>query len=146
MDPDAEKRIPAQLAKAFARPPASPPSQAPKAAAHWSQKPLIASYYKMRRSPQERLVSWQMYWRGETFYTKNEIFEGPQDSRTVFLGDRNVEQLKELIGRNRGRRAFFIVEQARFPSLRGHLPPESQASLRIVDERNNKFYLAQADL
>ncbi len=119
---------------------------APKTAAHWSQKPLIASYYKMRRSPQERLIAWQMYWRGETFYTKNEIFEGPLVSRTVFLGDRNVEQLKEWIGRNRGHRAFFIVEQGRLGSLRGNLPPETQASLRIVDERNNKFYLAQADL
>src|SRR5262249_50906912 len=39
----------------------------------WSQKPLIASYYRLRRSPSERLIAWQMYWRGENFYTKNEI-------------------------------------------------------------------------
>jgi hypothetical protein len=115
-------------------------------AERWSQKPLIATYYKTRASPDERLAAWQMYWRGETFYTQNEIYEGPPDRRTVFLGDRNVEMLKEWVGKNRGKRAFFIVEKARFEALRGHLPAEAQPSLRIIDDRNNKFCLAQAQL
>jgi len=50
----------------------------------WSQKGTIAEYYKRRRSPDERLIAYSMYWRGETFYTKNEIYEGPQEERTVF--------------------------------------------------------------
>jgi 4-amino-4-deoxy-L-arabinose transferase-like glycosyltransferase len=118
----------------------------PRAANHWSQKPLIAAYYKQRRSPAEPLIAWQMFWRGETFYTKNAIFDGPYDQRTVFLGDKNQENLKGYIARNRGRRMFFIVEQTRWDTLRSLLPPEARSSLRRLDERNNKFYLAAADL
>src|SRR6185369_3677370 len=43
----------------------------------WSQKDVIGAYYKERRSPEERLIAYQLYWRGETFYTENEIYEGP---------------------------------------------------------------------
>jgi 4-amino-4-deoxy-L-arabinose transferase-like glycosyltransferase len=112
----------------------------------WSQKRLIATYYKNRRSPDERLIAWQMYWRGETFYTQNEIYEGPADKRTVFLGDRNAENLKEYLGRNKGKRVFFIVEQARWATLQGLLPAYAKASLKKVDEGNNKFWLAEAQL
>jgi 4-amino-4-deoxy-L-arabinose transferase-like glycosyltransferase len=113
---------------------------------HWSQKPLIASYYKQRRSPDEKLISWQMYWRGETFYTANEIYQGPMKERTVFLGDRNAENLKDYFARNRGKRVYFIVEQTRWNTLKGLLPADARESLRKVDERNNKFYLAVADI
>src|SRR5262249_25021215 len=34
---------------------------------YWTQKNLIANYYKLRRSPEEHLLVWQMYWRGENF-------------------------------------------------------------------------------
>jgi 4-amino-4-deoxy-L-arabinose transferase-like glycosyltransferase len=112
----------------------------------WSQKPLIAKYYELRRSPEERLISWQMYWRGETFYTKNEIFEGPLANRTVFLGDRNQETLQDYLGRNKGKRVFFIVEKTRWGTLRGLVPEYARGTLRVLDERNNKFYLATADL
>jgi 4-amino-4-deoxy-L-arabinose transferase-like glycosyltransferase len=113
---------------------------------HWSQKPLIATYYNTRRSPDEKLIAWQMYWRGETFYTANEIYQGPMKDRTVFLGDRNAENLKDYLSRNRGKRVFFIVEQTRFQTLKGLLPVESRETLRKVDERNNKFWLAVADI
>jgi hypothetical protein len=113
---------------------------------HWSQKPLIATYYNTRRSPDEKLIAWQMYWRGETFYTANEIYQGPMKDRTVFLGDRNAENLKDYLARNRGKRVFFIVEQSRWATLKGLLPAESRESLRRVDERNNKFWLAVAEI
>ena len=47
---------------------------------YWSQKHLIATYYQTRRSPDEKLLVWQMYWRGENFYTANEIYQGPAPS------------------------------------------------------------------
>jgi 4-amino-4-deoxy-L-arabinose transferase-like glycosyltransferase len=112
----------------------------------WSQKPLVANYYKTRRSPEERLIAWQMYWRGETFYTSNEIYEGPPSERTVFLGDRNAENLKDYLQRKPGKRMFFVVEKTRWATLQGLLPAHARASLRVVDDRNNKFYLAVADL
>jgi hypothetical protein len=113
---------------------------------YWTQKGLIANYYKMRRSPAEHLLVWQMYWRGENFYTENEIFEGPTDERTVFLGDKNAENLKAWMGRHRGQRAFFLIERARMSQLEGLVPPESKASLKIVDESNMNFCLAQIQL
>jgi 4-amino-4-deoxy-L-arabinose transferase-like glycosyltransferase len=112
----------------------------------WSQKPLIATYYKQRHSPDERLAAWQMYWRGENFYTQNEIYEGPKEKRTIFLGDRNAEDLKDFLKRNPGKQVFFVVERTRYDSLRGLLPEPARPSLRIVDDRNNKFYLAAAQL
>jgi 4-amino-4-deoxy-L-arabinose transferase-like glycosyltransferase len=118
----------------------------PRAAAHWSQKPLIAKYYRTRKSPEERLIAWQMYWRGETFYTANEIFSGSYDQRTVFLGDRNQENLKDYLGRNRGKRVFFIVEKARWTTLSSLIPSDARPSLQILDQENNKFYLASAQL
>ena len=113
---------------------------------HWSQKPLIATYYKARTSSDERLAAWQMYWRGENFYTQNEIYEGPKEKRTVFLGDRNAEDLKDFLGRNPGKRVFFIVERSRLDSLRALLPERARPSLKVIDERNNKFFLAQAQM
>jgi 4-amino-4-deoxy-L-arabinose transferase-like glycosyltransferase len=112
----------------------------------WSQKRLIARYYSLRKSPDERLIAWQMYWRGETFYTQNEIYEGPADKRTVFLGDRNAENLKEYFARNRGKHVFFIVERARWTTLQSLLPAEARGSLHIIDENNTKFCLADAKL
>jgi len=46
------------------------------AASHWSQKPLIAQYYRERQSPYERLLAWQLYWRGENFYTRTKSTKG----------------------------------------------------------------------
>jgi 4-amino-4-deoxy-L-arabinose transferase-like glycosyltransferase len=120
-------------------------SYMPRTAAHWSQKPLIAKYYQLRRSPDERLVAWQMYWRGETFYTKNEIYEGPPDRRTVFLGDKNQENLQAWLGRNRGKRVFFILEKTRLATLQG-LMPGGTPPLTLLDQSNNKFYLAVGQL
>jgi 4-amino-4-deoxy-L-arabinose transferase-like glycosyltransferase len=113
---------------------------------YWTLKGLIASYYKMRRSPDEHLLVWQMYWRGENFYTGNEIYEGPTDERTVFLGDKNVENLKSWMDRHRGRRAFFLIERARMSSLEGMVPADTKKSLKIVDDGNMKFVLASIQL
>jgi 4-amino-4-deoxy-L-arabinose transferase-like glycosyltransferase len=112
----------------------------------WSQKQLIATYYKERRSPEERLIAWQLYWRGENFYTQNEIYQGPVPERTVFLGDKNAENLQEFLRRKAGKRMFFIVEQARWEHLRTLIPVASRGSLRIVDKTNNKFYLGVVTL
>ena len=93
---------------------------------YWSQKGLIATYYKNRRSPDEKILVWQMYWRGENFYTENEIYEGPADERTVFLGDKNVENFKAWVAKHRGHRAFLLVERTNWSRLDGMVPPETQ--------------------
>jgi 4-amino-4-deoxy-L-arabinose transferase-like glycosyltransferase len=112
----------------------------------WSQKEPIAAYYKDRRSRDERLVAYQLYWRGETFYTSNEIYEGPQEERTVFDQEGADEKLKAWVGRHRGRRVYFLYERFQQARLVALLPPEARGSFQVVDEQNNKFSLGRADL
>ncbi|MBN2575717.1 MAG: hypothetical protein JXP73_14215, partial [Deltaproteobacteria bacterium] len=116
------------------------------AAAHWSQKPLIAQYYRERGSYDERLLVWQMYWRGENFYTQNEIYEGPISERTVFLGDKNAENLKDFLAKHSGRRHWFLIERTRLESLKGLLPTAARSTVKIANDDNNKFYLLTANL
>jgi len=118
----------------------------PRMAHAWSQKPLIATYYRTRSSPAEKLLVWQMYWRGENFYTSNEIYEGPKDDRTIFLGDRNAEHLQEWMARHKGTRAFLLVERSRQAHLKSLLPEYARGSLRLVDESNMKFGLYEVQL
>jgi 4-amino-4-deoxy-L-arabinose transferase-like glycosyltransferase len=116
------------------------------AASHWSQKPLIAQFYRDRASTDEHLLVWQMYWRGENLYTQNEIWEGPMAERTVFLGDRNAENLKEYVGKHPGKRMWFLIERTRLDTLKSLLPDNVRPSVRVVNENNNKFYLLTAQL
>jgi hypothetical protein len=113
---------------------------------YWTQKGLISSYYRNRRSPDEHLLVWQMYWRGENFYTENEIYDGPPTERTVFLGDRNVENFKDWVAKHRGHRAFMLVERANWPRMDTMVPPETKGTLKITDDSNMKFVLGQVDL
>jgi len=116
------------------------------AASHWSQKPLIAQYYRERKSPDEHLLAWQLYWRGENFYTQNQIYEGPMNERTVFLGDRNAENLKDYVAHHSGKRMFFIIERTRLDGLKSLLPEAVRPTVKIVNDDNNKFYLLSAQL
>jgi 4-amino-4-deoxy-L-arabinose transferase-like glycosyltransferase len=118
----------------------------PRVAPYWSQKGPIAAYYEHRRSPDERLVAYMLYWRGETFYTSNEIYEGPTEERTVFDQEGADDRLKDWIAHHRGHRVFFLYEHHQQGRIREMLPAEAQASFQVVDETNNKFSLAQADL
>ncbi len=115
---------------------------------HWAQKHVIASYYAHRKGPEEPLIAWQLYWRGENLYTRNEIYDHrkPQNEKTIFLGDRNVEKMQGYFTQHKGQRVFFVVERVRFEALRNLLPLEARASLKVVDDTNNKLYLAEAYL
>jgi 4-amino-4-deoxy-L-arabinose transferase-like glycosyltransferase len=119
-----------------------------KVAPYWSQKEAIAAYYRLRRSPDERLVAYRLFWRGETFYTKNAIYEGDADERTMFDSDDDSadKALRTWLDRHRGRRHYFLFEASRRYSLEQLLPPDARASFRLVDQPNNKFLLAAADL
>jgi 4-amino-4-deoxy-L-arabinose transferase-like glycosyltransferase len=115
-------------------------------APYWSQKYGIAEYYKHRRSPDEKLLAYQMYWRGETFYTKNEIYEGPPEDRTVFDMEQADEKLQEWIANHRGRRVYFIYERGRQGRLQSLVPAETRNTFRVIYEQNNKFSVAYADI
>jgi 4-amino-4-deoxy-L-arabinose transferase-like glycosyltransferase len=112
----------------------------------WSQKYGIAEYYKHRRSPDEKLIAYQMYWRGETFYTKNAIYEGPTEDRTVFDMEAADEKLQEWVTNHRGRRVYFIFEGTRESRLRSLLPPETRGSFQVIYKTNNKFSVGYAEI
>ncbi len=115
---------------------------------HWAQKHVIAAYYNQRKGPEEPLIAWQLYWRGENFYTRNEIYDHrkPQTEKTIFLGDRNVEKMQTYFKTHPNRRVFFLVERVRFEALRNLLPESARPTLKVVDNSNNKLYLATAQL
>jgi 4-amino-4-deoxy-L-arabinose transferase-like glycosyltransferase len=117
-----------------------------KVAPFWSQKDVIAEFYKARRGPEEKLIAYQMYWRGETFYTSNEIYEGPAEERTVFDMEGVDEKLGQYLNNHRGRRIFFLFERGRQAHLQSMLPADARQSFKVLDERNNKFSLAVAQL
>jgi hypothetical protein len=118
----------------------------------WSLKDVIGSYYKHRSGPDEPLVAWQMYWRGETFYSKNRLYESkpgaflPEEQRTVFLDEKNAENLQAWCKRNVGKRAFFVIEASRYGTLQGLLPEGAKKSLTVIDKSSNKFMMLAATL
>jgi 4-amino-4-deoxy-L-arabinose transferase-like glycosyltransferase len=118
----------------------------PGVAPYWSQKDVVAAYYKARRSPNERLAAYMMYWRGETFYTSNEIYEGPTEERTVFDTDGADDRFRTYVEHHRGQRLFVLCEKGQTGRVEQLMPPEARSSFKIIDRTNNKFALVQVDL
>ena len=87
-----------------------------------------------------------LYWRGETFYTKNAIYEGPLEERTVFDAEGADEKLKTWVTRHRGRRVYFIFEKARQAHLKSLLPAASRDAFTVIYDENNKFSVAYAEI
>ena len=115
----------------------------PETSKHWSQKPLISKYYELRASPEEPLVAWQMFWHGETFYTSNDIYDGPKAERTVFLGKTNRADLKAFFGKQR-EKIFMVMEKLRMARLKRLVPVKNRMNIEWVD--HNKFYLLSIQL
>jgi hypothetical protein len=113
----------------------------------WSQKETLAEYYRQRSSPDEKLLAYSMYWRGETFYSENEIYDDPvKEERTVFDQDGADEQLKDWVSKHRGRRVFIIYERGRQSHVQQLLPAEKRSTFKVLYEKNNKFSLAQVEI
>jgi 4-amino-4-deoxy-L-arabinose transferase-like glycosyltransferase len=117
---------------------------------YWSQKGTIATYYQQRRSAEEKLLAYRVFWRGENFYTSNAIYEGAEDERTVFDSPGEVapvdEALRRWMDRHRGGRQFFLVDPGQAAHLVSLLPAAARATWRVVDQPNDKFILAVAEL
>ena len=121
----------------------------PRIAPRWSQKGPVAAYFQERRSGAERLVAYCLFWRGETFYTKNAIYEGRAEERTVFDGDDRAEvdrRLRAWVERHAGERHYFLYLPGQEPHLRALLSAKGQATFTVLPQPNDKFALARADL
>ncbi|MFT3841683.1 MAG: glycosyltransferase family 39 protein [Myxococcaceae bacterium] len=97
---------------------------------HWTQRDLFWRYYQLA-APGEPIAAFWMDWKGETFYSRNEVFQ-------VKPGN---EALAMELARRPGR-AFFLVEHNRLNMLQQALP--GQKLERVEPGLNNKFVLVIA--
>jgi hypothetical protein len=98
----------------------------------------------------DKLCAWQLYWRGENFWSGDEIYGWAPEMKTGFEKTDNVEFLKYLNDRTRaplGRRYFVVTEAGRAPSVRSVLPtPHARESFEILEQTSNKFSLVSFSL
>jgi hypothetical protein len=108
-----------------------------KAAPHWGQREVLEAYYRMRGSPDEPVVAYQMNWKGENFYTGNHI-PAFVSTGAAFAGWIRAQ-------RERGLKTFwFVTEPSRTSALRSELGAPKVFET-VTDKRlNNKFCLVKA--
>ncbi|HEY1556426.1 MAG TPA: hypothetical protein VGF94_16440 [Kofleriaceae bacterium] len=94
----------------------------------------------------DRLLAWQLYWRGENFWSQEEVWDFLPEMKTSFPNANNVEWNKYLNDHTRaplGRRYFILTETSRITGPRGTLPtPRARDSYEVLDTTSNKFGLA----
>lgn len=96
---------------------------------HWTQRSLVAQYWAQRHDG-ERLGAFLMNWKGETFYSRNEV-------RQISARDPAGELRAFVEGPGR---EYVVVEAARLNVLERVIPPGNR--LEVVDNSSqNKFVL-----
>jgi hypothetical protein len=94
----------------------------------------------------DRLIAWQLYWRGEQFWSGGEIWGAIPELKTTFPQNNNVDFLKYLNDHTRaplGRRYFIVTEAGRITAPRSQLPTQrARDSFEVLDTSSNKFSLA----
>jgi 4-amino-4-deoxy-L-arabinose transferase-like glycosyltransferase len=106
-----------------------------------------------RRPPEtqvraDRLIAWQLYWRGENFWTADEIYGPFADTKTAFKHTDN-KAFKKYIEKPEqvGRTFYLITEAARAKGLKNLLPtPRGKETFEIIDTSCNKFTLLRFTL
>jgi 4-amino-4-deoxy-L-arabinose transferase-like glycosyltransferase len=106
---------------------------------HWGQRETIATYYQRRASPTEPLVAYQLNWKGENFYTGNDV------PAFVSSGKRFTDWV-ESQKKNGVSVMFFTTEHSRIAALQRELGAVRKFELLTTPELNDKFALARAEL
>ena len=106
-------------------------------APHWGQHEVIAAYYADRASPDEKLVAYQMNWKGENFYTGNHV------PAFVSTGSTFTTWLKKE--KDAGARVmYFITEHGRIGGLKSEVG--AKVYREVTDKvLCNKFVLVRAE-
>ncbi|PTL77819.1 glycosyltransferase family 39 protein [Vitiosangium sp. GDMCC 1.1324] len=97
---------------------------------HWTQRDLFWRYYAQRK-PDEPITAYLMNWRGETFYSRNEVKQ-----------IRDVPKLKPFV--DQPGREWALVEHNRLSLLRQNVGPDKVVTV-IDRDINNKFVLVTID-
>ncbi|HEY5937852.1 MAG TPA: hypothetical protein VIU61_24555, partial [Kofleriaceae bacterium] len=93
----------------------------------------------------DKLFGWQLYWRGENFWSGGEIWGWLPEMKTSLNKTDNVQFKKYIEDRTKaplGRRYFVVTEAGRVTSIRGILPERGKQSFEVLDTTSNKFSLA----
>ncbi|HEY8144204.1 MAG TPA: hypothetical protein VIG06_16070 [Kofleriaceae bacterium] len=96
----------------------------------------------------DRLVAWQLNWRGENFWSSGEIWGDTPDTHTVFINTNNEEFLKYVKDPARVGRTFYVITEApRAGGLKNVLPTKrGKQTVEILDTSCNKFTLLRFTL
>ncbi|MBA3539429.1 MAG: hypothetical protein H0T79_07345, partial [Deltaproteobacteria bacterium] len=93
----------------------------------------------------DRLLAWQLYWRGENFWSADEIWGWAPELKTAFKAPDNLEFLRYLADRTRaplGRRYFLVTDANKIPNVKPSLPGRALRTFEVIDTSSNKFTLA----
>jgi hypothetical protein len=94
----------------------------------------------------DRLFGWQLYWRGENFWSGGEIWGYLPETKTSLNKPDNVQFLAYLNDRARaplGRRYFVVTEAGKITSVRTILPTQrAKDTFEVIETTSNKFSLA----
>jgi 4-amino-4-deoxy-L-arabinose transferase-like glycosyltransferase len=110
-----------------------------RAAPHWGQRETVLAYYRNRKGPEEPLVSYQMNWKGENFYTGNRT--------PAFVS--SGEKFKSWIAEQRKggtKVVYFTTEHGRIGSLKNEIGPHKKVDVITTPQLNNKFMVARVEL
>src|SRR5262249_36214122 len=101
----------------------------------------------------DRLVAWQLYWRGEVFWSGDEVWGPLPDLRADWQLETNntgfLKFLNDPVSAPPGRRSFAITEPGRISSLKSILPAQhpdgspspAKDTFEVLDTTSNKFTL-----
>lgn len=95
---------------------------------HWSQRWIFETYYALR-NPGEPIISYQMDWKGETFYGHNEDIQIKK----------SASDLKKHV--EKPGREFILVQTDRFNRIESALGPKYKDKIKVVDRSNKKWFL-----
>ena len=111
----------------------------PRIAPHWGQRDTIVEYYRRRHGPEEMLVSYQMNWKGENFYTGNRTpaFITTGETFKKFIDEQRAAKHTTL---------FFTLEPGRVGNLRNDLGKVARLDVLTDARLNNKFTLVRVEL
>jgi 4-amino-4-deoxy-L-arabinose transferase-like glycosyltransferase len=106
---------------------------------HFGQRETIEEYYRRRAGPQEPLVAYQLNWKGENFYTGNNV------PAFVSSGKRFTDWVEAQ--KKKGVAVmFFTTEHSRVKALERELGKPRAFELLTNASLNDKFVLARAVL
>jgi len=108
-------------------------------AQHWGQRSTVAAYYQHRKGPEEPLVAYQMNWKGENFYTGNQL--------AAFVTTGKAFQNYLNARRNSGKKTLYIAtEHTRLTTLKSELGEVESFTEITTLKDNNKFLIVRVAL